>query len=191
MVRVNLLPHRQIRRAELQRQFSLMFMATVIAGAAIVFLGLTYIDEKKDRQDERNKRLENAIAVLDKEIEEIKKLQLEIDNVLERKKVVENLQNDRSQVVVLLNEIARQQPEGVYLKSVKQTGNKVVIEGIADSNARVAALMRNLGGSEWFETPLLLEIKAIPSKGAKENAFNIEVTQKVKTPAEPVKPKGK
>ncbi|HQR50091.1 MAG TPA: PilN domain-containing protein [Methylophilaceae bacterium] len=191
MVRVNLLPHRQIRRAELQRQFSLMFAATVAAGAAIVFLGLTYINDMKESQDERNKRLDNAIVVLDKEIEEIKRLRTEIDNVLARKKAVEALQTDRSQAVMLLNEIAKQQPEGLYLKAVKQKDEKVVIEGVADSNARVAALMRNLSNSEWLESPQLVEIKSVPSKGAKQNSFSVEVTQKVQKPVEPVKPKGK
>jgi type IV pilus assembly protein PilN len=178
MVRVNLLPYRQIKRAELQRQFNLMLMATVTVGVAIVFLVLTYINELKDVQEARNKRLGTAIALLDKEIEEINKLKTEIDNVLERKQVVEKLQTDRSQAVVLLNELAKQLPEGIYLKSVNQTGDSVRIEGVADSNARVAALMRNMGNSQWFETPQLLEIKSIPSKGAKQNSFIITVKQK-------------
>lgn len=188
MVRVNLLPHRQIKRAELQRQFSLMFMTTLIAGAAIVFLGLTWINNKTEAQTARNKRLDSAIAQLDKEIDEIKQLKTEIDQVLERKRVVENLQTDRSQTVVLLNEISRLLPEGTYLKSVKQSANTVVIEGIADSNARVAGLVRNLSNSEWFESPQLLEIKAIPSKDLKQNSFTVTVTQKVQKPLEQVKP---
>jgi type IV pilus assembly protein PilN len=191
MVRVNLLPHRQIRRAELQRQFGLMFIATVVAGAAIVFLGLTYIDNKTEAQTARNKRLDNAIAQLDKEIEEIKQLKGKIDDVLERKRVVENLQSDRSQAVVLLNEISKLLPEGMYLKSVKQSGTMVFIEGIADNNARVAALVRNLGNSPWFDAPHLLEIKAIPSKDIKQNDFNISVTQKVQKPLDSTDSRGK
>ncbi|HSD84731.1 MAG TPA: PilN domain-containing protein, partial [Anaerolineae bacterium] len=152
MIRINLLPHRQIKRAERQRQFNLMLVATLIAGAAIVFMGQTYISAAIDNQSGRNKRLEDAIVQLDKEIEDIKKLKEQIRNVLDRKRVVENLQSDRSQAVILLDEIARQLPEGVFLKSIKQTGNEITLEGIADTNARVATLVRNLGNSQWLES---------------------------------------
>ena len=96
MIRINLLPHRQIKRAERQRQFNLMLVATMVAGAAIVFTGQTYITAQIDNQNSRNGRLETAITQLDKEIEDIKKLKEQIRNVLDRKRVVENLQNDRS-----------------------------------------------------------------------------------------------
>ncbi len=190
MIRINLLPHRQIKRAERQRQFNLMLVATLIAGAAIVFMGQTYISAAIDNQSGRNKRLEDAIVQLDKEIEDIKKLKEQIRNVLDRKRVVENLQSDRSQAVILLDEIARQLPEGVFLKSIKQTGNEITLEGIADTNARVATLVRNLGNSQWLESPVLIEIKAVTAKNIKQSAFTLKVTQKVKKPAEPEKPRG-
>lgn len=192
MIRINLLPHRQIKRAERQRQFNLMLVATMVAGAAIVFTGQTYITAQIDNQNSRNGRLETAITQLDKEIEDIKKLKEQIRNVLDRKRVVENLQNDRSQAVVLLDELARQLPEGVFLKSIKQTATEITLEGVTDTNARVATLVRNLGNSAYLESPILIEIKAVSSsKNVRQSAFTVKVNQKVIKPVEPVAPKGK
>lgn len=192
MIRINLLPHRQIKRAERQRQFNLMLLATMIAAVAIVFMGQTYITAQIDTQNSRNGRLDTAIAQLDKEIADIKKLKEQIRSVLDRKRVVENLQNDRSQAVVLLDELARQLPEGVYLKSIKQQGAEITLEGITDTNARVATLVRNLGNSKYLELPLLIEIKAVAAnKNVKQSAFTVKVNQKVKKPAEPETGKGR
>lgn len=191
MIRINLLPHRQIKRAERQRQFSLMLVMTLVAAAGIVFMGWTYINAQIDAQKNRNSRLDAAIVNLDKEIEDIRKLKEQIRNVLDRKRVVENLQSDRSQVVILLDELARQLPEGVFLKSIKQQGNEVMLEGIADTNARVATLVRNLGNSQWLESPILIEIKSVASKNLKQSAFTLKVKQKVKKPAEADSTKGK
>ena len=191
MIRINLLPHRQIKRAERQRQFNLMILATLVAGAAIVFMGQTYISTRIDTQNGRNGRLEAAIVQLDKEIADIKHLKEQIRNVLDRKRVVENLQNNRSQAVVLLEELARQLPEGAYLKSIKQQGAEITLEGIADTNARVATLVRNLGNSKYLESPVLIEIKAVTAnKGLKQSAFTMKVNQKAKKPDEPENGKG-
>jgi len=179
MVRINLLPHRQIKRAERQREFNLMLVGVAIAAAAIVFLGQTFISASVESQTSRNKRLEDAIANLDKQIEEIKELKTKIGEVLERKQVVENLQTNRGQAVVLLDELARKLPEGVFLKSIKQTGNLVVLEGVADTNARVATLVRNFSTSEVLESPGLVEIKAEILNNVRRNNFTLNVTQKV------------
>ncbi|MCB5188760.1 PilN domain-containing protein [Methylobacillus caricis] len=178
MVRINLLPHRQIRRAERQRQFNLMLAVTAAAGVAIVFMGSTIISSRLDEQLSRNARLEAASANLDKQIEEIKELKTQIRNVLERKQVVENLQLNRSQAVMLLDEVSRQMPEGMYLKAIKQQGRVVTLEGVADTNARVATLVRNLSGSQWLETPTLVEIKSATVNGLKQNNFTLTVQLK-------------
>lgn len=180
MVRINLLPHRQIKRAERQRQFNLMLAVTAIAAAALVFMGQTYISAQIDSQVSRNDRLNAANEKLDKEIAEIKDLKDQINNVLERKQVVENLQTDRSQGVVVLDEIARQLPEGMFLTSIKQEGKTITLQGIADTNARVATLVRNLSASEWLERPRLIEIKAVADKSekSKQNTFTMTVNLK-------------
>lgn len=179
MMRINLLPHRQLKRAERQRQFGLMALMAAVAAGAVVFMGWTYLSAKKDSQIERNGRLEVAISQLDKEITDIKDLKDQISNVLERKQIVENLQTNRSQSVVILDELSRQLPEGLYLKSIRQQGNLITLEGVADTNARVATLVRNLSVSNWMESPNLVEIKAIILNGIKQNEFTLNVSLKV------------
>lgn len=177
-MRINLLPHRQLKRAERQRQFGLMtLMAAAVAGA-IVFFGWTILSAQKSSQLERNARLETAITGLDKEIADIKDLKDQISNVLERKQVVENLQANRSQSVVILDELTRQLPEGLFLKSVKQQGNVITLQGVADTNARVATLVRNLSVSNWMESPSLVEIKSSTLNGIRINDFTLTVNLK-------------
>jgi type IV pilus assembly protein PilN len=178
MMRINLLPHRQIKRAERQRQFGLMALMAAVAAGAVVFSGWTFLGSQKSSQLERNGRLEKAITSLDKEIADIKDLKDQINNVLERKQVVENLQANRSQAVVILDEITRQLPEGMYLKSIKQQGNLITLEGIADTNARVATLVRNLSVSNWMESPNLIEIKSLTVNNIKQNEFMLNVSLK-------------
>ncbi|MGZ8258183.1 MAG: PilN domain-containing protein [Methylotenera sp.] len=179
MIRVNLLPHRQLRREARQREFGLMAAFSVILAAVIIFLGWTYINSRTDAQAERNVRLDVAIVKLDKEIADIKNLKDQISVMLERKQVVENLQSNRRQAVVVLDELSRQLPEGMYLKSIKQQGNVITIEGVADTNARVATLVRNLSNSNWMESPSLVEIKSVTINNLKQNAFTLNVNVKV------------
>ena len=179
MMRINLLPHRQIKRAERQREFGLMALMAAGAACAVVFLGWQFLGAQREAQVERNTRLETAITALDKEIADIKDLKDQINNVLERKQIVENLQTNRSQSVVILDELTRQLPEGLYLKSIKQTGNLITIEGVADTNARVATLVRNLSVSNWLESPNLVEIKSLTVNNIKQNEFTLNVSLKV------------
>lgn len=172
MIRINLLPHRQIKRAERQRQFNLMLVATTVAAGAIIFLGNTFIGAQVGSQLERNQRLETANAKLDKEIEEIKELKSQISSVLERKQIVENLQTNRSQAVVVLDELSRQLPEGTYLKLISQKGSVIDLEGLADTNARIATLVRNLGNSQWMEQPNLVQIQAVSIGNIKYNDYH-------------------
>ncbi len=179
MMRINLLPHRQIKRAERQREFGLMALMAAGAACAVVFLGWQFLGSQRDAQVERNTRLETAIISLDKEIADIKDLKDQINNVLERKQIVENLQTNRSQAVVILDELTRQLPEGLYLKSIKQAGNLITLEGVADTNARVATLVRNLSVSNWMESPNLVEIKSLTVNNIKQNEFTLNVSLKV------------
>lgn len=192
MMRINLLPYRQIRRAERQREFNLMAVATVIAAAVIVFLGHTIISAKIDTQDERNHRLQKAITKLDKEIAEIKELKEKIQEMKDKKEVVEDLQRNRSQSVILLDEISRQLPQGTFLKSIKQKGAFIEIEGVADSNARIAALLRNLGDSKVMYSPNIVQIQAVMIGNIKYNDFKMNVrlraAKKPQEDALPVKP---
>jgi type IV pilus assembly protein PilN len=180
MIRVNLLPHRQLRREARQRQFGLMVAFTAAVAVALVFMAYTVINTKIKSQTERNNRITAAIAKLDKEIADIKELKNQISTVLERKQVVENLQINRSQAVILLDEISRQLPDGMFLKSIKQAGDLITIEGVADTNARVATLVRNFDRSARLTAPSLVEIKAVTANNQKQNVFTMTV--KLKAP---------
>ena len=166
-MRINLLPHREQKRQARQRQFVSMAVVLAILGVAIVALVHVVLAARIDDQNSRNQLLKTKIAELDAQIKEIDKLRDQIQQVLARKSVVENLQANRNEAVHLLDQLVRQLPEGVYLQSVKQTDKKVQIVGFAQSNARVSTLMRNIEGSPWLEKPELVEIKLVTMPGAR------------------------
>lgn len=175
IIRVNLLPHREIKREARQRQFNLMALLTASGALALVVLNYSFINSRIDAQLSRNARLEAGIVQLDRQIGDIKNLQEKIGVMLARKQVVENLQINRSQSVVVLDELSRQLPEGMYFKSIKQQGPLLSLEGVADTNARVASLVRNLTASLWLENPQLIEIKSVLVNGIKQNEFLLTV----------------
>lgn len=175
MIPINLLPHRAQRRAAQRRQFFILAGAVVAIGAAIVIAVHTYFAGQIEYQNGRNEYLNGEIAILDRQIDEIKKLKEQTQALLERKKVVESLQSNRSETVRLLDQLVRQLPDGVYLKSIKQTGAKVNVVGFASSNARVSTLMRNFEASPFLEAPGLVEIKAVTIDKQNMNEFNLNV----------------
>jgi type IV pilus assembly protein PilN len=160
-MRINLLPHREQKRLARQRQFVSLVIALAVLGVAIVAGGHAFLAARIDNQNSRNTLLKTEIAKLDAQIKEIDKLRDQIQQVLARKAVVETLQANRNEAVHLLDQLVRQLPEGIYLRSVKQTDKKVQIVGYAQSNARVSTLMRNIEGSPWLEKPELVEIKLV------------------------------
>jgi type IV pilus assembly protein PilN len=175
VIPINLLPHREERRREQRRRFGIMAFSTLAVGAVIVGVVHQYFATRIEDQTGRNQFLENEIATLDRQIEEIKKLKEQTQALLERKKIVESLQSNRSETVRLLDQLVRQIPDGVYLKSVKQTGSKVNVTGYATSNARVSTLMRNFEASPWLEAPSLIEIKAVTIDKQLQNEFSLNV----------------
>jgi type IV pilus assembly protein PilN len=176
--RINLLPHREERRKRARQHFAATAVLTAIAGLVVVGAVHLYFAEIIDAQNERNKFLKSEISRLDKQIAEIKKLKDEITALLERKKIIETLQTDRAQTVHLLDELVRQMPEGVYLKSVTQKGLNVKLEGYAQSNARVSTLMRNIEASPWLEHPSLVEVKAAVVGNRRVSQFELNLAVK-------------
>ena len=178
MIRINLLPHREEKRKARRQQFySLLGMVTVL-GAMIVFLVYTVISGYVSTQESKNEFLKQKIAVLDKEIEQIKRLKEQTQALLARKQVIESLQRDRAEAVRLLSELVKQMPEGVYIRSLRQEGVKISLGGYAQSNARVSTLMRNIEASPWLENPRLIEIKAVQVDKRRLNEFNLEASIK-------------
>ena len=177
-MRINLLPHREERRMRGRQHFAVLAGLTAALGIAIVGAGYLYVAGLISTQQERNAFLKSEIAKLDKEIAEIKKLKDEIAALLARKQIIETLQADRAQTVHLLDQLVRQMPEGVYLRSVKQRGLGVALLGYAQSNARVSTLMRNIESSPWLASPKLVEIKASTVNKKRLSEFNLNLVVK-------------
>jgi type IV pilus assembly protein PilN len=193
-VRINLLPHREERRKRGRQHFAVLGGLTAALGAVIVGTGYLYIDRLVQNQNDRNAFLKSEIAKLDKEIAEIKKLKDEIQALLARKQIIEALQADRAQTVYLMDQLVRQMPEGVYLRSVKQRGLAVSLQGYSQSNARVSTLMRNIESSPWLVAPKLVEIKAakVGSKRLSEFSMNLQLKPaQLEAPKEAAKPAAK
>jgi type IV pilus assembly protein PilN len=178
MIRINLLPHREEKRKARRQQFyGLLGMISVLA-LLIVFLVYTIISGYISAQESKNDLLKKEIAVLDQQIEQIKRLKEQTQALLSRKQVIESLQRDRAEAVRLLSEMVKQMPEGLYLRSIKQEGVKVSLVGYAQSNARVSTLMRNIEASPWLEKPLLVEIKAVTVDKRRLNEFSLNASLK-------------
>ncbi len=188
MIRINLLPHREEKRKRRREQFiALAGLSAVLAAVAAGAVWL-YLDGQVQQQRANVAYMKSEIAKLDKQIDEIKKIREETAALLAKKRVVESLQSNRSEPVQLLDQLLRQLPEGVYLRSIKQTGTKVNITGYAQSNARVSTLMRNLGASPYLENPELVQIKAVAAPGnpgARINEFDMNISIKRAEPEQP------
>ncbi|MBY0575926.1 MAG: PilN domain-containing protein [Gallionellaceae bacterium] len=191
MIRINLLPHRAEKRRARQIQFAALSLISIALGALLVVFTHVAISTQISYQERRNDYLKRETAVLDKQIEEIKKLREQTQSLLARKDAVEKLQSDRSDVVHLLDQMLRILPDGVYLKTLKQTGNKINVVGYAQSNARISTLMRAIENSPWLNSPALVEIHAASAGSARISEFTLtfNLTKAKEAPA-PVKPAG-
>ena len=185
MVRINLLPHREARRKERRTAFVAMLIAAVFTGGLLVLIVGGVIASRITNQSERNAYIQAENAKLDVQIKEIATLRQEIEALKARQQAVEDLQGDRNQPVYLMDELVRQVPEGAYLRSFKQAGQKVTLNGYAQSNERVSELLRNLGNvSPWLERPDLVEIRASTVGQGKDlrKVFEFTVNVGIKRP---------
>ncbi len=173
MIRINLLPHREAKRKARRQQFYVLLGLVSLLAAVIWFLGFTVINGKAKAQDEKGEFLRHEIASLNKEIDEIKKIQEQTNALLARKRVIEALQANRTETVHLFNELAKQVPEGIYLRTLAQAGQLINVSGYAQSNARINTLMNNLDESPLLERSTLIETKAEAVSGRRLNAFGI------------------
>jgi type IV pilus assembly protein PilN len=181
--RINLLPHRADRRKRARKHFMTVSGMTFGLGVLVAFLIYQFYDRQISVQNDRNTFLANEIKKLDKDIADINELRNQIQALLARKQIIETLQADRAQTVHLLEQMVRQMPEGVYLKSMKQSGAKVHIIGYAQSNARVSTLMRNIEASPWLTQPTLVEVKAANVDKRRVSEFNMYLNLKRAEPA--------
>ncbi len=180
MIRINLLPHREEKRKQKKAAFVALLVLSAIIGGAVVLAVGGYNARRIAIQDERNRTFKAEIVELDKKIVQIASLKQEIDALKARQQAVEDLQADRNQPVYLMDELVKQTPDGVYMKSFKQEAQRVAINGYAQSQERVSEFLRNLSShSPWLERPELIEVRAA-TLGKEKNAkkvveFNLNV----------------
>ncbi len=179
MAKINLLPWREEQRKEQTRQFVTVLGLSAFLTAAIVFLVHMNIGGQISQQQARNKILKDEIAKLDVALAEIKGLEETKQQLLARMEVIQSLQQKRPQVVHLFDEIVRTVPEGIYLREIKQNGPVLTIKGVAESNGRVSAYMRNIDNSDWLATP---KLKVIETRKETLRSSTFELTTSQSTP---------
>jgi type IV pilus assembly protein PilN len=186
MIRINLLPHREMRRERRKKDFIGLGILTAIVAAAIVFLVGVYNSNQISRQEERNEFVKKKNEELDNKIKEIASLRQEIEALKARQKAVEDLQSDRTVPVHILDELVKYTPEGIFFKQIRQEEKKLTLVGLAQSNEKVSELLRNLqGNTPWMERPELIEIKSaiLPQANNKEGKkiFEFQLSTLIKS----------
>ena len=186
MILINLLPHREEKRKRKKIAFFAGLGVAAIAGLGIVGAWYAVVQQLTAAQQDRNQFLSVEIAKLEKEIKDIANLNAEIASLTARQKAVEDLQIDRNMPVNLLNELVKQTPEGMYYTAVKQDGQVLSINGIAQTQERVSEFLRNTAyNSEWLVKPELIESRATTITAAnreQKRLFDFAVRVTVKRP---------
>jgi len=174
MAKINLLPWREELRKQKQVDFLVFLGAGVAASMLIMILVHAVIGGMIDTQNNRNRFIQNEMAILDAKIVEIKDLEKTKDKLLARMEVVQQLQSSRPEIVHMFDQLAKTVPEGVFLTKVSQSGANLVISGSAQSNTRVSAYMRGVERSPWLKGASL---DIIRSQGIDKNSFTLKVVQ--------------
>ena len=191
MAKINLLPWRAERRKLREREFYMMLVAAMIVAGLAIFLWIMWMDARIENQDHRNAYLKDEIHQLDGKLEKIKDLEKTKAKLLARKQIIEQLQASRTQMVHLFDELVKTIPDGVRLNSLKQVGDTLTLEGVAQSNASVASYMRNLDASPYL---MRSDLKKTEAKGSdKRNRFEFALDVKVRkaeNPDDPSQPGG-
>jgi type IV pilus assembly protein PilN len=177
MAHINLLPWREELRKEKQQQFAVVSAGTAVVAALLVLLVHMQVEGLIERQNGRNTFLENEIAELDKKIAKIKDLEKTKTALLARMDIIQQLQHSRPQSVHLMDELVYTLPDGVYLEKIIQKGPSLTVSGIAQSNARVSAYMRNIDSSDWIGNPKLDVIETKDAERRRNSEFVLQAGQ--------------
>lgn len=178
MARINLLPWREQLREERKQRFLVAMGGTLIIAGGLVILGGQYFNGAIERQNARNEFVKKEIAVLDARIKEISELKERRQQLLERMKIIQDLQGNRPVIGRVFDQLVRTLPDGVYFTQLKRTDKSIAIVGAAESNNRVSSLMRNLDASDWLAAPNLTEVKAVTAGAVDQaNTFQLTVLQ--------------
>ena len=183
MAHINLLPWREEQRQEQTRQFATMTGLSLLLTGALVFLVHVTVDNQIEHQKFRNKILQDEIATLDQSLKQIAELEETKAQLLARMDVIQSLQQRRPQIVHLFDDFVRTVPEGIFLTKITQDADQLTIKGVAESNGRVSAYMRNIDTSDWMATPKLKVIKT--KKGTQRSSdFTLMTSQSLPPDAE-------
>ena len=179
MANINLLPWREQYREEKKKEFISILAGICILSAAVAFLWVSTIETGIESQNARNSLLNTEIVVLSKQVAEIKDLKKQREELLDRMKVIQDLQGTRPVIVRHFDEMVRAVPDGVFLTSLSSKGKVLSLQGIAESNNRVSSLMRNLDKSDWFTSPNLTSVTEAEEFGEQANEFVMTVVTQV------------
>jgi type IV pilus assembly protein PilN len=181
MAKINLLPWREERREELKKEFLVILGGVAAAAIVLVLIWQSISQSQIENQEARNKFLQEKISELKEQVTEINELKAKREQLIERMRVIQELQGTRPEIVHIVDELVRTVPDGVYYTSIERKGQKISIKGTAESNNRVSSLMRRLDASPWFSDPNLISVKANPGYGDQANDFELTIT--LATPA--------
>ncbi|MFA0810313.1 PilN domain-containing protein [Microbulbifer epialgicus] len=175
MAKINLLPWRQEYRAQKQKEFQQVALLVVFVAAGCVFGWKSTVNKQLDNQHDRNQMLQVKINALNKQVSEIKDLKKRRQELIDRMRVIQELQGNRPLAVRYFDELVQATPEGLWLSTLKREGSSLKISGIAESNNRVSSFMRNLDQSDWYDSPNLTGVTASPAFGEQASAFQLAV----------------
>lgn len=175
MARINLLPWREARREELKRAFLTILGLVAAAGVILIMAADRVVNTQIENQRARNNYITQNIRELDKQVEEIKDLQRKRNQLIDRMRVIQELQGNRPIIVRVLDQLVRTVPDGVFYTSVGAKGQQLSIDGVAESNNRVSSLMRRLDSSDWLKDPNLDAVRSAPAYGDQANTFDLTV----------------
>ncbi|MDD2223224.1 MAG: PilN domain-containing protein [Pseudomonas sp.] len=178
MARINLLPWREQLREERKKQFVVVFLGILIIAGGLVLLASQRLNAAMTEQNTRNEFIRTENAALDLRIKEIRELKTRRQQLVDRMKIIRDLQGNRPIVAHIFDQLVRTLPDGVYFTDLNMTGSSIFIEGVAESNNLVSSLMRNQENSAWLTAPNLLEVKVVSAdKLDQSNTFKLTVQQ--------------
>lgn len=175
MANINLLPWRDEFREKRKKEFLSLLALLLLAAVALAYFWVSSVESGIATQQQRNNMLDQEIKVLQKRVVEIKELKRNREALLDRMRVIQDLQGLRPVIVRSFDEFVRMVPDGIYILTMKKQGDVLSLEGITESNNRVSSLMRNLENSSWFEEPNLNSVEAMPKFGETASKFSMTV----------------
>jgi type IV pilus assembly protein PilN len=184
MAHINLLPWRDELRKQKQQQFAVVGAGSAVLGGLLVLLAHMQMEGMIEQQNQRNQFLQTEITELDKKIERIKDMEKTKNALLARMDIIQQLQRSRPQSVHLMDQLVYTLPDGVYLSKITQKDQSLTMSGVAQSNARVSAYMRNIDNSQWMARPKLDVIETKDAERKRNAEFVLRASQATATPSQ-------